>query len=108
MMRRRRTIGSPPRFFDSLFIVGRLSAERRGGTPVWERKKVSHESHDGGEHFEQRADVMATFTRNPRLSRSVSFLQLKPSLSLKLAYWVWGEKRGSCARIRDRKRLSAA
>ena len=50
-MRRRRTIGSPPRFFDSLFIVDWLS--EGVGEPVWVRKKVSRESRRGGEQFER-------------------------------------------------------
>ena len=56
-MRRRRTIGSPPRFFDSLFIVDWLSDGV--GEPVWVRKKVSRESRRGGEQFErsERTDV---------------------------------------------------
>ena len=51
MMRRRRTIGSPPRFFDSLFIVDWLS--ERVGEPVWVSKKASRESRRGGEQFER-------------------------------------------------------
>ena len=56
-MRRRRTIGSPPRFFESLFIVDWLS--EGVGEPVWVRKKVSRESRRGGEQFErsERTDV---------------------------------------------------
>ena len=51
MMRRRRTTGSPPRFFDSLFIVGRVS--EGVGEPVWVRKGVSPGSPVRGEQFER-------------------------------------------------------
>ena len=50
-MRRRRTTGSPPRFFDSLFIVGRVS--EGVGEPVWVRKGVSPGSPVRGEQFER-------------------------------------------------------